>query len=452
MDGMFSVLTKGRRGLTPWRKMLTKGEWMKKIGLVAVAMTAGVAYAAGVQGGREAEIAAFERFVDLAVKLPPVIRTTDIAAYSTNKLDFALNNGLGMTAKGRLWASWIAGGDGPNSYTVASFSDDDGESWSDVALVIDGHGDTPTKGNICGRTNIIGTFWLDPEGRFHLYTDQSMFHFDGRAGIWESIAVNPDAKVSTWGCPRRLGHGHLINKPIVLRNGHWAMAGYLNKNWTNRDYANVSNAFASLDSERGSTCYVSVDKGATWEKRGTVNTPGGDWDEAQLVELKDGSLRVFMRVTDGYGQMLVADSTDEGRTWTKPYALPSMNNPNARFQVVRLASGRLLFVKHGTPIASGKDGQGRDKLTAYLSDDDGLTWIGGLELYRDHASYPDCCQGPDGTIFVSHDHDRSGKAEIWFHRFTEEDVLAKRIVSPRGRLGILVSRGMASRANSKKTK
>lgn len=38
-------------------------------------------------------------FADLAVKLPPVIRTTDIAAYSTNRLDFALNNGLGMTAK-----------------------------------------------------------------------------------------------------------------------------------------------------------------------------------------------------------------------------------------------------------------------------------------------------------------------------------------------------------------
>ena len=58
----------------------------------------------------------------------------------------------------------------------------------------------------------------------------------------------------------------------------------------------------------------------------------------------------------------------------------------------------------------------------------------------------------DGTIYVAHDHDRGGKAEIWFHRFAEEDVLAKRIVSPRGRLGILVSRGMASRVNSKKTK
>ena len=398
------------------------------------------------------ETKAFEAFAEIAVKLPPEIRTEGLDAYSTNRLGYALNNGLGMTSKGRLWASWIAGEDGPNAYTVASCSDDDGESWSDVALVIDGHGPVPTRGNICGRTNIIGTFWLDPEGNFRLYTDQSMFHFDGRAGIWESVAVDPDAKVSSWGKPRRIGHGHLINKPIVLSDGEWAMAGYLNRNWTSDRYASVVGAFSSLDSERGTTCYVSTDKGASWEKRGTVGTPGNDWDEAQLVELKDGRLRVFMRVCSGYGQMMVADSADKGRTWTKPYALASMNNPNARFQVVRLKSGRLLFVKHGAPSASGKDKQGRDRLTAYLSEDDGATWTGGLELYRESSSYPDCCQGPDGTIYVSHDHDRGGAAEILLHRFAEEDVLAKRIVSKRGKLNILVSRGMASAANRRRTR
>ena len=393
---------------------------------------------------------AFEKFADLAVVLPPEIRTEGLSAYSTNRLGFALNNGLGMTAKGRLWASWIAGGDGPNSFTVASFSDDDGETWSDVALVIDGHGKVPTSGSICGRTNIIGTFWLDPEGKFRLYTDQTMFHFDGRAGIWESVAIDPNAKVSTWGRPRRIGHGHLINKPIVLSNGDWAMAGYLNKNWPNSNYACVVGAFPALDSERGATCYVSTDKGSTWEKRGTVGTPGGDWAEAQLVELKDGALRVFLRVLDKFGQMMSADSADGGRTWTKPRTLPSMNNPNARFQVVRLKSGRLLFVTHGSPSASGRDGQGRDKLTAYLSDDDGATWLGGLELYHGNASYPDCCLGPDGTIYVSHDHDRGGAAEIWLHRFTEADVLARRIVSPRGKLNMLVSRGMASAVNRRR--
>ena len=255
------------------------------------------------------------------------------------------------------------------------------------------------------------------------------------------------AKVPVWGAPRRIGHGHVINKPIVLSNGDWAMAGYMTETWTNSNYACVAGAFAELDAERGTTCYVSADRGATWEKRGTVRGLESDWNESQLVELKDGRLRVFMRATVGYGRMMVADSTDGGRTWTKPFSLPSMDNPNSRFQVTRLKGGRLLFVTHGTPAASCKDNQGRDRLTAYLSEDDGATWLGGLELWHGYASYPDCCQGPDGTIYVTHDHDRGGAAEIWLHRFTERDVLAGRIVSREGKLNLLVSRGMDSAAN-----
>ncbi len=387
-----------------------------------------------------AEITAVERRAAVAVDLPPVVRTADLAAYSTNKLAFALNNGLGMTAKGRLWASWIAGEDGGGAFTVASFSDDGGDTWSDVAWAIDGHGDQATE-----RTNIIGTFWLDPNGTFRLYTDQSRGHFDGRAGIWESVAVDPDAPVSRWSPMRRIGHGHVLNKPVVLANGRWAMAGYLN--WVKWGTEAEKAAFAELDGERGVTCYVSADKGATWEKRGTAKFPGIDWQEAQFVPLKNGTLRVFARVLeDKVGKLMAADSADEGRTWSKAFTLASMDNPNTRFQLLRLKSGRLLFVKNGAPAAGGKDKQVRDKLTAYLSEDDGATWLGGLELYAEHASYPDVCEGPDGMIYITHDHDRYGAAEIWFHRFTEEDVLARRIVSAKGRLKILVSRAMGKKA------
>lgn len=389
----------------------------------------------------QAEIRAFERFADLAVDLSPEIRTKDIGAYSASRLDFALNNGLAMTAGGRLWASWIAGGDGANSFTVASRSDDGGDTWSDVELVIDGHGRVPTAGNPCGRTNIIGTFWLDPDGLFHLYTDQTLFHFDGRAGIWESVCPDPDAAVTKWQPPRRVGHGHVLNKPIVLADGTWAMSGYLNRALANPYFRGVDGAFAELDPERGATCYVSADHGATWEKRGTAIFPGDDWHESQLLELADGTLRVFARVHDGLGRLMAADSRDGGFSWSAPFALPSMDNPNARFQVMRLKSGRVLFVKHGAPAAGGKDGQGRDKLTAYLSEDDGATWLGGLELFSGAASYPDACQGLDGMLYVTHDHDRGGAAEIWFHRFTEADILARRVVSAQGRLGVVVNKG-----------
>lgn len=396
---------------------------------------------------RHAEIAAFEHIADLAVALPPELRTAGIEAYSTNNLDFAMNNGLAAMSDGTLWSSWIAGEDGPEAFTVASFSKDFGETWSDVALVIDGHGRVPTRGNPCGRANYIGTFWLGPDGRLRLYTNQSLIHFDGRAGVWESVCE--DGQGFKWTKPRRISDGHAINKPIVLSNGHLALATYLNKTFLHRKRFCMPGAFASLDARRGTTCFISEDGGATWEARGTVNTPGTDWDESQFVELRDGTLRVFLRSNEGeVGALLFADSRDEGRTWTAPKRHPSMDNPNARFQIARLKSGRLLFVKHGAPSSGGKDGQGRDRLTAYLSDDDGETWRGGLLLFEGTCSYPDACQTPDGAIFVSHDHDRAGVAEILIHRFAEEDVLAGKIVSPKSRLSMLVSRGMANQTKT----
>lgn len=389
----------------------------------------------------DVERVAFEKLAEIAVALPPELRTAGIGAYSTNRLAYALNNGLAMTKGGRIWASWISGGDGPGSFTAANWSDDGGDTWSDVKLVIDGH-----NGTVTGRTNIIGTFWLDPEGVFHCFTDQSLLHFDGRAGFWESVCENPDAEKPVWGPARRIGHGHVMNKPIVLKNGHWAMSSYLNGTWQGR--GSVPGAFVDLDGERGAVCWVSGDKGKTWEKRGVAHFPGTDWQESQLVELTNGTLRVFARVYDaGKGCLMASDSMDEGRTWTRSYRLLTMDNTNARFQIQRLKSGRLIFVKHGKPAENARNWGGRVRLTAYLSDDEGETWKGGLLLDEGNGSYPDLFQGPDGVIYVSHDHGRGREAEIRLHRFTEEDVLAGKIVSSRGKLGILVMRAMDSAYN-----
>ena len=69
--------------------------------------------------------------------------------------------------------------------------------------------------------------------------------------------------------------------------------------------------------------------------------------------------------------------------------------PHARFFIRRLASGKLLLVKHDPP-----DGKTRSHLTAYLSDDDGATWEGGLMIdERPGVSYPDGVQAPDGTLY-----------------------------------------------------
>jgi hypothetical protein len=213
--------------------------------------------------------------------------------------------------------------------------------------------------------------------------------------------------------------------------------------------------------------FASTDQGKTWEKRGGVLFPRFDFDEHMIVELRDGRLWMLARTLDGIAETY---SSDQGRTWTPPKV--RFPNINARFFIRRLAprqgparsesrpsgqsgpgdanpltpegvDSKLLLIKHGriderTPH--------RSHLTAFLSEDDGQTWRGGLVLDdRTGISYPDGFQAPNGTIYIIYDHNRYTDAEILLARFREEDVFAGRWSSPGARQRVLVNRATGKR-------
>ena len=135
-------------------------------------------------------------------------------------------------------------------------------------------------------------------------------------------------------------------------------------------------------------------------------------------------------------------SSDGGRNWEAP-SFPTFKHPVARFHIRRLASGRILLVKHGETIDAH---EGRSKLTAWLSDDEGQTWQGGLMLdERKGVSYPDGFQATDGTLYVSYDRNRSTDGEILLARFTEADILARALTGPKSKLRILISKPLKNR-------
>ncbi len=140
---------------------------------------------------------------------------------------------------------------------------------------------------------------------------------------------------------------------------------------------------------------------------------------------------------------------------------------NSRFFVRRLASGRLLLVynrppERPDPLANGpladlRQLRERVHMTAVLSEDDGVTWKGGLRLddrdspsyspdesihrrFEKLSTYPDGTQTADGKIWITYDLGRYGAdgREIVLARIREADVLAGKIVSPDSRLKIRV--------------
>jgi hypothetical protein len=64
-------------------------------------------------------------------------------------------------------------------------------------------------------------------------------------------------------------------------------------------------------------------------------------------------------------------------------------------------------------------------MTAYLSDDDGGTWKGGLLIdERKSVSYPDATQATDGSIRLIYDWERGRDKNILMATFSEADVRA----------------------------
>ena len=381
---------------------------------------------------RAFEIEVMEKVADLAL-IPPRLNTSPLPEYGYDKLDYGMTIGIERTPGGRLWACWVAGGDSPKAFFVLATSDDGGETWSDPRLVVDANSKSLPR----SRSILVGNLWTDPLGRLWLIFDQSMDMFDGRAGVWAAICENPDAAEPTWSPSRRIWHGVTLNKPTVLTNGEWMLPISLDQRG---GFGPFNGCFKELDPLRGANVFASTDKGQTWERRGAAKFPDPNWHEHMIVERRDHSLWMLARTGKG---IMETTSTDGGRAWSKP-VYSGIKHPVARFHIRRLTSGNLLLIKHGKTIDTHED---RSLLSAWLSQDDGKTWNGGLMLdERKGISYPDGFQSPDGTIYISYDRNRSTDGEILLARFTEKDILARDLIGPKSKLRMLICRPLAREA------
>ena len=330
---------------------------------------------------------------------------------------------LAISPEGQLWATWYAGitpGEDQNNYVVISSSGDSGKNWTED-LIIDPDAEGPVRA-------FDPELWLDPEGRLWSFWAQTIGHDGTIAGVWARINEDPDSEDSNWSPPRRLTDGIMMCKPTVLSSGEWILPA---STWR--------------DTDNSARVMISTDKGQTFSLRGACNVPEEvrSFDEHMIVERKDKSLWMLVRTKYGIGESV---SKDRGETWSA-LAPSSIQHPSARFFIRRLSSGNMLLVKHG-PIAKRT---GRSHLTAYLSEDDGFTWSGGLLLdERSGVSYPDGQQSPDGTIHIIYDYSRTGDREILMATFTEEDVVAGNPASSTVSLRMVVSKYDGNNQDSKK--
>ncbi len=367
---------------------------------------------------------------------PASVNLSPGSEYGPSARGFQGIPGIACAPNGRLWATWYAGavGEGNDNYVVLATSADHGLTWSDLKVVIAPTGDVRAYDP---------TVWVDPQGRLWWFYAQSYFYWDGRAGVWAVVTEDPQSENPTWSHPRRLVDGIMMNKPTVLKNGDWLLPVSI---WgTEPAEGSVPEDARDKLPRVGAHAYRSRDQGITYERAGTVTIPQPSADEHILIERKDGTWWMLARNQEG---ILESFSADEGTTWS-PAAKAPIPHPVTRFFIRRLKSGRLLLVKHNpridtmwlAPAVVTANAPQRSDLTAYLSEDDGKTWAGGLLLdERVRVSYPDGDEAPDGRLFITYDYDRTGAREIMLAVFTEEDVLAGKLVNPASRLKGVINR------------
>lgn len=167
----------------------------------------------------------------------------------------------------------------------------------------------------------------------------------------------------------------------------------------------------------------SDDLGQTWQMGAAA--PGGLVDagkgkktstvnEAQFVELQDGSIRFNVRRWAGKAVRKTCVSNDGGQTWSKVEDAPDLADPGCMGSVLRYTDpadggkSRILF--------SGPQSTKRENGTVFVSYDEGQTWPVKRVLCKDSFAYSCLTTLPDGVIGCLYE--AEGTKKIVFARLT----------------------------------
>lgn len=206
---------------------------------------------------------------------------------------------------------------------------------------------------------------------------------------------------------REIAKGSCNAAPVVMRNGMAIMA--------------VS---APAGSAERISVLMSMDKANNWVMRPTgialnEKIPTQNPDPI-IVPYKNGKLAMMLRGT-GYQWRWCSTSRNFGQSWEPLQKF--IYTPDTPACITVLPTGRWLIVKNGrldqelhyTP----------DRLIVYLSDDEGKTWYGDLQMdNRMGATDPCVCAPGNGSIYIVYNYrpDDGSTNEVKLVRTSEAEI------------------------------
>ena len=227
--------------------------------------------------------------------------------------------------------------------------------------------------------------------------------FVGGVGLWNSTPSNPIRSYiarsydngQTWTEPEDITHFIFGDNCVVPEHQTWRASFFGSGNGLRTSTGRIMFVAAIREGAAQSLNNYAVysdDNGVTWHVSGRASVGG---DEAKVTELTDG--RILMSIRHA-GRRWYNISEDGGETWQPNTSTwYDIVAPACNGDIIRLSSenqghdrNRLL---HSVPYGSN-----REKVTVYVSYDEGETWPVSKCIVPYSSAYSSLCVLPDGTI------------------------------------------------------
>jgi predicted neuraminidase len=228
------------------------------------------------------------------------------------------------------------------------------------------------------------------DGKLWLY-----YKFGPNARTWTGARLVSNDEAHSWSPSGHLPAGLLgpiKDKPLILSDGT-IVSG------------------TSVESYSSWAVWIdrSTDNGETWTKIGPITVPSQPAQPSQpnqpehvsgiiqptIVPLGKKHLRLYARSTSDIGRICLADSFDDGLSWTQAHPT-DIPNPNSGIDAVALRDGRVLLIYNNSTT-------GRTPLNLAVSaDGEHFKIFETLEDQPGEYSYPAIIQGKAGELDMTY--------------------------------------------------
>ena len=271
-----------------------------------------------------------------------------------------------------------------NINIVIRRSSDDGQTWSDIEMVVD----FPWGKSASDPSMIVDHITRE------IFLFYNYMNLDTEKDIYYLHVVKSKDNGLTWSDPED------ITSQIAKSDWHQDFKFITSGRGIQTSTGKLLHCMVNLNS--GMHVFGSDDHGKSWY---LIDTPISPANESKIVELADGSWMVNAR-TQGKRMRYVHISKDEGKTWSsKPES--QLIDPSCNASIIRYTLKKDGYKKNRLLFSNAKMEKGRKNMTVRISYDEGKTWSDGKTIYAGGSAYSDMTildNGDIGLFFEKDEH------------------------------------------------